>query len=150
SENVIQPQMSIPGGKRAALILRMKKPVDVQIIGVEHNLYGFSLNFAPADPDQSANPGRHALNVQQFAGRKRIEIASQNVKSFLMPFDAFEQSSNLSCPPPLAPFRENGAQVKPEDAQFASLRNDLQEGMFRARRMMPLVMGNLDSADIAD
>src|SRR2546423_2306233 len=72
------------------------------------------------------------------------------MKAFLVLANALQQGANLAGAPPLAPLRKDRAQVQPEDARRAARRHDLKERMFRARRVVPLVMRDLDAADVAD
>src|SRR5688572_3022654 len=129
----VHPHVWIPGGKGIAsfLLIFMKHSEAVAVTGVQHDLNGVSLQLATTDPYERSNPCRQAVQLQQLAWRQRVEVAHQHMKTMLVPFNAFQQRTNLACPPLLVPFREPGAEMKPEDPRFGFGRHHLQKGMLR-------------------
>jgi hypothetical protein len=67
-----------------------------------------------------------------------------------MALDAFEQSTNFSSSLALAPLGEPCAQVQSKDAQIVSGRHYLKKRMFGSGRVMPLMISNLNPAQVSD
>ena len=88
-KDVIEAQVRVPSGEGVACF-GMEAAVAVNVIGGQHDLDGFALDVAPAEPDEGANPARHAAHIEQFAGCEGVEIADEQVKAVLVLLDAFE------------------------------------------------------------
>src|SRR5947207_11377000 len=90
-KNIVEPHVRIPSRKGVSLLIRMVRAVTVAISSIEHSLNSFALQLAAADPDQCANPRRHAIKLQNLSRRERIEVSRQNVKAVLMSLDSLEE-----------------------------------------------------------
>jgi hypothetical protein len=86
-KDVIEPDVRLPDGKSVAFVIGVKGAKAVQISGVKHRLNGVAADVASRKPDQRANPERHQVKIENFAGRERVEIADDDVKAVLMLFD---------------------------------------------------------------
>src|SRR6185369_15064905 len=95
-EHVIESHMRIPRRKRISFVIRMQHPKSIAITGIEHELNRLTLQLAPTDPDQCANPRRHLVQFQNFSRRKRVEVTNESVKPVLMSLDSIKQRSNLA------------------------------------------------------
>src|SRR5215212_5014766 len=64
------------------------------------------------------------------------------MKPVLVPFDPVQERTDLSCSPPLVPFRKSRAQVQTKHTSLSSCRNNLEKRMPRISRVVPLVIVN--------
>src|SRR5688500_365224 len=91
NENVVQPYMRIPGGKRVAGVKLVEEPVTVYIAGVEEQLNCFPPDLASGDPRESAIAQRQSRHIELLARGKCVEVARDNVKAVLMLRDVGQQ-----------------------------------------------------------
>src|ERR1043165_2128580 len=89
-KNIVEPHVRIPRRKGVSLI-PVQLAITAAVSSIEHSLNSFALQLATADPDQGANPCRHAIKFQNLSRRERVEVSCQDVKAVLMSLDSFEQ-----------------------------------------------------------
>src|SRR3954468_2379407 len=74
-EQVIEPNVRLPGGERPSGIRRMERAVDVRVARVETDLNLAPADAAAAQPDERAQPSRELARIEHVTRRQRIEVA---------------------------------------------------------------------------
>jgi hypothetical protein len=149
-EQIIEPHLRCRRRQRQTGIRRVQEAKDVAVTGVEDNLHGAPADLAAAQPHRRPDFLRQRREVEQLARRHRVEIPHERMETFLVPLDAVQQRAELDGAPPFRPRREHGAQVHPEHPERHPLWNDLEEGVTREPRTMPLVMRDRQAAHIPE
>src|SRR5436190_266495 len=82
------------------------------------------------------------MEFEHFSGRQCIEVADQNMKTFLVTFNSLQQRTNLTRTSTFVPLGKSRTQVKSENPGLTFSGNDLQKRMSGACGIMPLVIRN--------
>lgn len=145
-EEIVQANMGTPGRKGQARLFGLQRTEDITIARVEDDLNRAPSNPAAAQPHERLEAMGQLSNVEQFAGRERVEVTREHVESMLMSFDALEERTQFLYAAPFGPGRVNGAQVHAKDADSIPLGHHFQKCMTRQARAMPLSMNDRQTA----
>jgi hypothetical protein len=109
----------------------------VFVSGVEHRLNRSPSNAPAPQPHERPEAQRQSGHLKGLIGRQRVEIAREDVKPMLMPFDALKQRAELVHSPPLGPRRVNRTEVDAKHPRLAVPGHNLDERMPRDTWSMP-------------
>src|SRR3954468_7067067 len=95
-------------------IRAMEQAVAVEVPGVEHQLDGSPPDISAAEPDQRPQSVGQLAEVEQIAGRQRVEVSREEMKSLLMARDAGQERAQFDDAMPLRPGGVERAQMHAE------------------------------------
>ncbi len=149
-ENIVQPDMRIPGGKRMAGVKLVEEPVAVHVAGVEEQLNCFPSDLASGDPRESAIAQRQSRHIELLARGKCIEVARDNVKAVLMLRDVGQQGFQFVFAAAFRDIRMNGGKMDTEDPRAGSGQDHFEISSTGQSDIPPRVMRDVHAAKVCE
>src|SRR5215207_3478371 len=146
-EEVIEPDMWFPGGKRVPGHVRVGRSIGIDVASVEDDLDRPPADLPSTQPDQRAQSSRELAEVQQLPWRERVEVAGEHMKPALVLRDRLQQGAKLDDPTAFRPCGMYRAEVNTKDPHVAPRRTDLEKRVPGDPRFVPAETLNRTAAD---
>jgi hypothetical protein len=149
-ENIVQPDMRIPGGKRMARVKLVEEPIAIHIAGVEEQLNCFPSDLASRDPRESPIAQRQSRHIELLSRGKCVEVARNNVKAVLMLRDVGQQGFQFMFAAAFRDIRMNRGKMNAENPRARSWEDNFEIPAPGQSDIPPRVMRDVHAAKVCE